>query len=101
MTPRILLPGKLTSGATGVRGDSYSNGLRYAEAIARARGVVLTVPPLAESLPPQDAAINITATPKATAFMVKTFPAFIGASMHRCNSQIEFVLCFNHNHIYQ
>lgn len=51
MTPRILLPGKLTSGATGVRGDSYSNGLRYAEAIARARGVVLTVPPLAESLP--------------------------------------------------
>jgi putative glutamine amidotransferase len=51
VTPRILLPGKLTSGATGVRGDSYSNGLRYAEAIARARGVVLTVPPLAESLP--------------------------------------------------
>ena len=51
MTPRILLPGKLTSGATGVRGDSYSNGLRYAEAIARAHGVVLTVPPLAESLP--------------------------------------------------
>lgn len=34
-----------------MRGDSYSNGLRYAEAIARARGVVLTVPPLAESLP--------------------------------------------------
>jgi putative glutamine amidotransferase len=51
VTPRILLPGKLTSGATGVRGDSYSNGLRYAEAIARAHGVVLTVPPLAESLP--------------------------------------------------
>jgi putative glutamine amidotransferase len=51
VTPRILLPGKLTSGATGVRGDSYSNGLRYAEAIARARGVVLTVPPLAELLP--------------------------------------------------
>jgi putative glutamine amidotransferase len=50
VAPRILLPGKLTSGATGVRGDSYSNGLRYAEAIARARGVVLTVPPLAESL---------------------------------------------------
>jgi len=48
---RILLPGKLTSGATGVRGDSYSNGLRYAEAIARAGGVVMTVPPLSESLP--------------------------------------------------
>jgi putative glutamine amidotransferase len=61
MTPRILLPGKLTSGATGVRGDSYSNGLRYAKAIARARGVVLTVPPLAESLPDVEslvAAIN-------------------------------------------
>ncbi len=51
MSPRILLPGKLTSGATGVRGDSYSNGLRYAEAIARAGGVVMTVPPLTESLP--------------------------------------------------
>ena len=50
MAPRILLPGKLTSGAAGVRGDSYSNGLRYAQAVARAGGVVLTVPPLAESL---------------------------------------------------
>ena len=50
MVPRILLPGKLTSGATGVRGDSYSNGMRYAQAIARAGGVVITIPPLAESL---------------------------------------------------
>jgi putative glutamine amidotransferase len=50
VNPRILLPGKLTSGAAGVRGDSYSNGLRYAQAIARAGGVVLTIPPLAESL---------------------------------------------------
>jgi putative glutamine amidotransferase len=49
VTPRILLPGKLTSGATGVRGDSYSNGLKYAQAIARGGGVVMTVPPLAES----------------------------------------------------
>ena len=45
----ILLPGKLSSGATGVRGDSYSNGLKYAQAIARGGGVVMTVPPLAES----------------------------------------------------
>lgn len=50
MAPRVLLPGKLTSGATGVRGDSYSNGVRYAQAVARAGGVMLTVPPLAESL---------------------------------------------------
>jgi len=47
---RILLPGKLTTGATGVRGDSYSNGLKYAEAVARAGGVVTTVAPLAEHL---------------------------------------------------
>jgi putative glutamine amidotransferase len=46
LTPRILLPGKLTSGATGVRGDSYSNGLLYAQAVARAGGVVTTVAPL-------------------------------------------------------
>lgn len=50
MVPRILLPGKLTSGATGVRGDSYSNGLKYAEAIARGGGVVTTVAPLAEHI---------------------------------------------------
>jgi putative glutamine amidotransferase len=45
-----LLPGKLTSGASGVRGNSYSNGIRYAQAVARAGGVVLTIPPFAESL---------------------------------------------------
>lgn len=50
MAPRILLPGKLTSGATGVRGDSYSNGLKYVQAIARAGGVAMTVPPLTESV---------------------------------------------------
>ena len=48
VAPRILLPGKLTSGATGVRGDSYSNGLKYAQAIARAGGLPMTVPPLDE-----------------------------------------------------
>lgn len=48
MSPRILLPGKLTTNATGVRGDSYSNGLKFAEAIARAGGVVVTLAPLVE-----------------------------------------------------
>jgi putative glutamine amidotransferase len=50
VAPRILLPGKLTSGATGVRGDSYSTGLKYAQAIARAGGIAMTVPPLVESV---------------------------------------------------
>jgi len=50
VAPRILLPGKLTTNATGVRGDSYSNGLKYAEAIARAGGVVATVAPLVEHI---------------------------------------------------
>ncbi|MFM8416117.1 MAG: gamma-glutamyl-gamma-aminobutyrate hydrolase family protein, partial [Actinomycetota bacterium] len=50
MAPRILLPGKLTTNATGVRGDSYSNGLKYAEAVARAGGIVVTVAPLAEHI---------------------------------------------------
>lgn len=50
MAPRILLPGKLTTGATGVRGESYSNGLKYAAAIARGGGVVTTVAPLSEHL---------------------------------------------------
>lgn len=45
---RILLPGRLTANATGVRGDSYSNGLAYARAIARSGGVVSTVAPLPE-----------------------------------------------------
>lgn len=48
MTPRILLPGKLTTNATGVRGDSYSNGVLYARAVARAGGVVTTVAPFVE-----------------------------------------------------
>ncbi|MFM8907596.1 MAG: gamma-glutamyl-gamma-aminobutyrate hydrolase family protein [Actinomycetota bacterium] len=50
MAPRILLPGKLTTNATGVRGGSYSNGLKYAEAVARAGGIVVTVAPLAEHI---------------------------------------------------
>jgi len=47
---RILLPGKLTSNAVGVRGESYSNGLKYSEAIARAGGVSMTVAPLPQHL---------------------------------------------------
>jgi hypothetical protein len=47
---RILLSGKLTTGATSVRGDSYSNRLKYAESVARAGGVVTTVAPLGEPL---------------------------------------------------
>lgn len=50
MVPRILLPGKLTTNAAGVRGDSYSNGLRYAAAIARAGGAITTIAPVAEHL---------------------------------------------------
>jgi len=50
VTPTILLPGKLTTGANGVRGESYSNGIKYASAIARAGGVVNTVAPLVEHL---------------------------------------------------
>jgi putative glutamine amidotransferase len=43
---RILLPGKLTTNAVGVRGESYSNGLKYSEAIARAGGITTSVAPL-------------------------------------------------------
>jgi len=50
VTAKILLPGKLTSGATGVHGDSYSSGLKYAAAIARAGGVANTVAPLQEHI---------------------------------------------------
>ena len=58
MAPRILLPGKLTTNATGVRGDSYSNGLKYAEAVARAGGMVMTVAPLVEHV---DKAVDLVA----------------------------------------
>ncbi|MGA1332959.1 MAG: gamma-glutamyl-gamma-aminobutyrate hydrolase family protein [Ilumatobacteraceae bacterium] len=50
MVARILLPGKLTTNAVGVRGDSYSNGLKYSEAVARAGGVVTTIAPLPQHL---------------------------------------------------
>ena len=50
MTPLILLPGKLTSDAKGVRGDSFSTGRLYSQAIAHAGGVALQVPPVAQSV---------------------------------------------------
>ncbi len=50
MTPLILLPGKLTTEATGVRGDSFSTGRLYSHAIAQAGGVALQVPPIAQSV---------------------------------------------------
>ena len=50
MIARILLPGKLTHNAVGVRGESYSNGLKYSEAIARAGGIATTVAPLANHI---------------------------------------------------
>jgi putative glutamine amidotransferase len=45
-----LLPGKLTTNAVGVRGESYSNGLKYSEAVARAGGVVTSIAPLPQHL---------------------------------------------------
>ena len=50
MTPLILLPGKLTTDAIGVRGDSFSTGRLYSQAIAHAGGVALQVPPVAQSV---------------------------------------------------
>ena len=50
VTPIILLPGKLTTESKGVRGDSFSTGRRYSEAVARAGGVALQVPPLELSI---------------------------------------------------
>ena len=50
MTPLILLPGKLTTDANGVRGDSFSTGRLYSQAIAHAGGVALQVPPVAQSV---------------------------------------------------
>lgn len=50
MTPIILLPGKLTTESKGIRGDSYSTGRLYSNAIANAGGVALQVPPVAQSI---------------------------------------------------
>ena len=47
--PLILLPSKRTTDAQGVRGPSFSNGRLYVDAIERAGGLVLQVPPTALS----------------------------------------------------
>lgn len=49
MRPLILLPGRRAEGGTGVRGPSYASGRRYADAIHRAGGIALQVPPIALS----------------------------------------------------
>jgi len=49
VTPQILLPGRRVTAATGLRGDGYATGRRYSQAIARAGGVALQVPPMLES----------------------------------------------------
>lgn len=58
MTPLILLPGKLTTDAKGVRGDSFSTGRLYSQAIARAGGVALQVPPVAQSIESADELVS-------------------------------------------
>lgn len=50
MTPFVLLPGRLSPEAKGVRESAIASGRRYSEAIARAGGVALTVPPLESTL---------------------------------------------------
>lgn len=45
MTPLILLPGRRLSGAAGLRGDGFGTGRAYSEAVTRAGGVALQVPP--------------------------------------------------------
>ncbi|MFA5775161.1 MAG: gamma-glutamyl-gamma-aminobutyrate hydrolase family protein [Ilumatobacteraceae bacterium] len=50
MTSLVLLPGRLSPEAKGVREAAIASGRRYSEAIARAGGVALTVPPLQSTL---------------------------------------------------
>ena len=50
MTPFVLLPGRLSPKAEGVRELAIASGRRYSEAIARAGGIALTVPPLESTL---------------------------------------------------
>ena len=50
MVPFVLLPGRLSPEAKGVREAAIASGRRYSEAIARAGGVALTVPPLESTL---------------------------------------------------
>lgn len=50
MTLFVLLPGRLSPEAKGVREAAIASGRRYSEAIARAGGIALTVPPLKSTL---------------------------------------------------
>lgn len=50
MIPFVLIPGRLSPEAKGVREAAIASGRRYSEAIARAGGVALTVPPLESTL---------------------------------------------------
>jgi len=50
VVPIVLLPGRLSPEATGVREAAIASGRRYSEAIARAGGIALTVPPLESTL---------------------------------------------------
>ena len=50
MTPIILLPGRLTTKSQGVRGDSFSTGRRYSEAVARAGGVAVQAQPIEQTI---------------------------------------------------
>jgi putative glutamine amidotransferase len=50
VTPIILLPGRLTTNSQGVRGDSFSTGRRYSEAVARAGGVVIQAQPIEQTI---------------------------------------------------
>ena len=59
MTPLILLPGKLTTDAKGVRGDSFSTGRLYSLAVAQAGGIALQVPPVAQSVKSADELVSI------------------------------------------
>lgn len=58
MTPFVLLPGRLSSEAKGVREGAIASGRRYSEAIARAGGVALTVPPLEATLKHVESLVN-------------------------------------------
>lgn len=58
MTPFVLLPGRLSAEAKGVREEAIASGRRYSEAIARAGGIALTVPPLESTLPIIDSLVE-------------------------------------------
>ncbi len=51
MTPIVLIPGRFSPEAKGVREAAIASGRRYSEAIARSGGVAVTVPPLESTLP--------------------------------------------------